>query len=385
MKIVNWQSHFTSHQYYTWVELQKLIDEEIVHVVAGTTSDVRKDQGWTSLDMSGLNVINFSGKGCWRQGVSIIKQYPEYIHVFGGFLTNKKYFCLMLYAAFHGCKVMIMDEPYAVKSVGYFSDNNRWLNSIKVFLRPLIYFGISKIFSNIADKKKISILAISVLAEEQFSKAGFSKEQVFPFGYFVPKQIGISHDHIHKNILELVFVGALLERKGLDLLITAVENLYDEGVKVSLDVYGAGDYKAYISSNSTCVHYKGKIPFGYSQSIIAKYDALVLPSRHDGWGVVVNEALLQGVPVIVSDSVGAKCLIEYANNAGLIFQCDAVDDLIRNIREFYLNPELRSDMKKSAKVVANNILPENAAIYLRDVLTHYYMGGPVRPKHLWLG
>lgn len=38
-------------------------------------------------------------------------------------------------------------------------------------------------------------------------------------------------------------------------------------------------------------------------------DVLILPSLHDGWGAVVNEAMTLGLYVIVSDRCGAKALI----------------------------------------------------------------------------
>ena len=118
--------------------------------------------------------------------------------------------------------------------------------------------------------------------------------------------------------------------------------------------------------------------------MIAKYDALVLPSRHDGWGVVVNEALLQGVPVIVSDHVGAKCLVELSSRAGLVFRCDEVDDLISKIRRFVFDSDLRDDMRKSAADIGERILPENAASYMYDVLNYYYQKKGRRPGAFWV-
>jgi len=384
MKIVNWQSHFTDHQYFTWKELQKLMDEEIIHVVAKITSEIRKNQGWTSLDLTGLDVINFSDKNWWGQGTGIIKQHPDYIHVFGGFWANKKYFLLMLYAVFQGCKVVVMDEPYATKSVGYFHDSNRGVNFIKVLMRPWLYSGVSKFLRLISNVKNFSILAISVRAEEQFLKAGFAKEQVFPFGYFVPRQGGIVQQSGQCEGVKLIFVGALLKRKGADLAVAAVESLCDEGIDVHLDIYGAGEPELLISHAFSCVSYKGTIPFGNAQAVIAKYDALVLPSRHDGWGVVVNEALLQGVPVIISDHVGAKCLVELSNSAGLVFRCEDVADLTSKIRHFSLDSKLRSDMRKFAGEVGSRILPENAASYMHAVLNFYYYDRGTRPDLLWV-
>ena len=117
--------------------------------------------------------------------------------------------------------------------------------------------------------------------------------------------------------------------------------------------------------------------------MIAKYDALVLPSRHDGWGVVVNEALLQGVPVIVSDHVGAKCLVESPGGAGLVFCCDDVNDLMLKIRRFVLDVDLRCGMKKSANHISNKLLPEHAARYMYDALNYYYNNKGSRPEPLW--
>lgn len=40
-----------------------------------------------------------------------------------------------------------------------------------------------------------------------------------------------------------------------------------------------------------------------------RFDVLVLPSRYDGWGAVINEALQRGLYVICSNRCGAKALV----------------------------------------------------------------------------
>ena len=383
MKIVNWQSYFTSHQYYTWIELQKIVDEKILHVVAATTGDVRKKQGWQSLDLSDLDVVYFEGKGWWRQGVSIIKRYPEHIHVFGGFWTNKKYFFLMLYAAYQKRRVVVMDEPYATKNVGYFYDGNKLINQMKVLMRPLLYASVAKILRMISDVKRFSIIAVSMRAVDQFLKAGFSHKQLYPFGYFIPK-LENSLQYLNQGeSVRLIFVGNLLKTKGIDLAAEAIYSLCDAGLDVCLDIYGTGDPKLLLREDLSCVSYKGVIPFGTAQSVISNYDALILPSRHDGWGVVINEALLQGVPVLVSDHVGAKCLVESPNNAGLVFRCEDVDDMKSKIRQFVTDSDLRSDLGESAKEVGKRILPDNAARYMLNAFNHYYYGKGGRPAPIW--
>ena len=56
---------------------------------------------------------------------------------------------------------------------------------------------------------------------------------------------------------------------------------------------------------------------------VAQYDCFVLPSRFDSFGMVVPEAMAVGVPALVTDRVGAKCIIEQHPDAGWIVPCDA--------------------------------------------------------------
>jgi glycosyltransferase involved in cell wall biosynthesis len=49
---------------------------------------------------------------------------------------------------------------------------------------------------------------------------------------------------------------------------------------------------------------------GEVRHAIAASDCCVVPSRHDGWGMVVNEALIAGTPVVCSDGCGAAAMID---------------------------------------------------------------------------
>ena len=68
-------------------------------------------------------------------------------------------------------------------------------------------------------------------------------------------------------------------------------------------------------------------------------DVFVLPSRHDGWGVVVNQALGAGLPLLCSDAVGAAHdLIESEVN-GLIFPAGNAAALLACLRRLATSPE----------------------------------------------
>jgi len=62
-------------------------------------------------------------------------------------------------------------------------------------------------------------------------------------------------------------------------------------------------------------------------------DVFVLPSFLDSWGMVVNEAMACGTPVIVSSNVGSRDLVNCQN--GFVFPAGDIDALAHQITECY--------------------------------------------------
>jgi glycosyltransferase involved in cell wall biosynthesis len=382
MKIVNWQPLFTDHQLYTWQALQEFVTEQIIHVVGTAASQTRAKQGWKSADLSGLDVVFLEGKDWWRHGVAIIRANPDAVHVFCGYWAERRYFPLIVYALWHKARVMIINESYSSESVGYLVEGGRILNSIKASLRPLLYRMATALLMTAARGVKPALLAISMRAVEQFKKAGWHAAQVFPFGYFVPSvPLSMPAHQQSGKAVRMVFVGSLLPRKGLDIAVAATTHCQQQGLPVTLDVYGFGDATKFITHETRGATYRGTIPFGQAQSVIAQYDVLILPSRHDGWGVVVNEALLQGVPVIASENVGARCLVE-ANEAGTIFRNGDVIGLQNILQQLSIEPNVLNQWRENAAKVKALIEPAVAAKYMHNVIMFYFYHADERPKLL---
>lgn len=153
------------------------------------------------------------------------------------------------------------------------------------------------------------------------------------------KMVGISDSNIHiaydsstspeckdKDIREIynlpgssqiiLFLGRLIDRKGCDLLIAAVEPLIRKDNNVVLLIGGDGESKEKceklvdklgISKN---VIFTGRISPSKRALYFKESDVFVLPSYIqngvlEAWGLTVNEALEQGTPVISTDAVGA--------------------------------------------------------------------------------
>jgi glycosyltransferase involved in cell wall biosynthesis len=123
----------------------------------------------------------------------------------------------------------------------------------------------------------------------------------------------------NKHTVDVLFSGQLIERKGADLLIAAFAHISDQVPELHLQLLGTGPALDGLvgiipSKLRDRIHFLGFQQPAAMPKIFAAVDIFVLPSRHDGWGVVVNEALGAGLPIIVSDRVGARDLVENGCN-----------------------------------------------------------------------
>lgn len=113
--------------------------------------------------------------------------------------------------------------------------------------------------------------------------------------------------------LRLLFVGRLIERKGLHLLLPALTRY----AKASWTLTVAGDgpeqerLRVYASQHHLPVEFIGFVPRTGLHELFANHDVFVFPSLNDEWGLVVGEALRTGLPVLGSVYSEAVCeLIE---------------------------------------------------------------------------
>jgi len=186
----------------------------------------------------------------------------------------------------------------------------------------------------------------------------------------------------------MVFVGQLIPRKGLDLLLDAFAPLFVQKQGVRLTVVGDGPLSLELKARAAglglgeAVSFEGTIPAGEVRARVASHDVLVLPSRWDGWGMVVNEAFSVGVPVIVSDRCGASDLIVNGVN-GFTFESGSVGALSDRLCQFAgLPPDSR--MVEEALATGLLITAHKAASYLINCVEHMIGVVESKPVPPWL-
>lgn len=120
-----------------------------------------------------------------------------------------------------------------------------------------------------------------------------------------------------------LFSGSLIHRKGVDLLARAFTRLLQDYPNVRLKLMGEGELHKTLRqefgsarNNIEILGFKdwSELPTYYHSA-----DVLCVPSRYDGWGLVVPEGLAAGLPVIATDQMGAAIeFIRTGENGWLI-------------------------------------------------------------------
>lgn len=144
--------------------------------------------------------------------------------------------------------------------------------------------------------------------------------------------------HVGREHFELLFLGQLIRRKGLDQTLHALAAVAEP--RIHLTIVGEGDQRAALQTLAASLGLAQQIEFaGYHQydalpRFLAAADALIVPSYEEIWGLVVNEGLAAGLPVLASQHAGAtRDLIDASN--GLVFDPLSLDQTVAAMGEVY--------------------------------------------------
>jgi len=118
----------------------------------------------------------------------------------------------------------------------------------------------------------------------------------------------------------LLYVGPLMERKGLEYLIKAMPNVLSEHPNTGLIVVGSGEEKPLLkiaNDQDVCDHiqFEGFVPEDKLPDYYRAADVFVFPSLLEGFGMVLVEAMASGLPVI---STTASAIPEVVGDSGLL-------------------------------------------------------------------
>lgn len=159
----------------------------------------------------------------------------------------------------------------------------------------------------------------------------------------------------------LLFVGNLKRLKGMDLLPEIMHRLGSD-----FELYYTGVDRQF---NGVSHLPNNMIPLGYIEDINAlvdlyqKSDALLFPTRVEGFGLVTLEAQACGCPVIATDGSSIPEVVEN-EKTGILCQKDDIDSFVDAVRELCNNHEIWRNMSRQGRERALRIFNEENAIDL---------------------
>uniref|UniRef100_UPI0030EE414A glycosyltransferase n=1 Tax=uncultured Winogradskyella sp. TaxID=395353 RepID=UPI0030EE414A len=246
----------------------------------------------------GITICNYSETTISAMQTEINEFKPDLIYIAGW--TNKQY--------------LKTAKSYKAKGVPVITGmDNQWLGTIKQHVASL--------FSHFLIRKYVTHIWVPGKPQYYYArKLGFKPQNILTGLYCADESIfeSINQTKHHK---QLIFVGRIVDHKGVEVLFEVVEDLLkSKDCNLKLHVIGSGPLEHLIPKHPNVTH----TPFVDPKEIpglLTNAGTFILPSLYEAWGVVVHEAALAGLPIVSTHQCGAatELLIDgfngYAYNA----------------------------------------------------------------------
>lgn len=360
-KIVFWQDVPSTHLSYFMSEIPNISPSISVCLIANSYfSDSRKQMGWEfANEYPNITIIIKPSK---MKALEILNR-ENTIHILSGF----KYF------------------PHSKLVLRHLNKNNIYGGFLMErpelwHFKGLLRKWFSPFIEGRFNKNAKFAFTFGQEAIDWYSKKLLDSSLVFPFLYTVPISTDEKSEALftpEPTALDVAFVGSLIQRKGIETLIQAL-TIVRHTRQINLHIIGDGPLKNNLTESFPLRNsYVRVIQYGFKPNKEARFalknaDLLILPSYYDGWGAVVNEALMAGTPVICSDACGSSQMITNYKN-GIIFPGNDSKRLADAIEYYLNNGKIDINTRQGIKVWAEeNISPKNAAKYFISKLTLIY-------------
>ena len=300
---------------------------------------------WESANFSDHDMVKtpfLPGKNPVKQAFFFLKsEQPDAVICVG---YNSKY----IWAMSLGCKLLKI--PCILYSVGWHNSKRGW--KFKEFAK---HYYVKNFFNG--------AIVTGERAAEYSERLGISKSKIFKVGNVVDnshfaKPYKFVTDDLPRDYF--LTVSRLSPEKNIDGLLKAYEIYYQNGGKWHLCIAGTGPIKDNLiksipPSIKGRIHWLGWVRYKDLPGIYQKSRCLILPSTYELWGLVVNEAMATGKPVLVSKMCGCQPELCHEGINGFSFDPEehnylaSLMDRMENMDQTKLN----SFGEASRKVITN--------------------------------
>lgn len=308
-------------------------------------AEAGRDESWYNIDCNNFKAIFLKNwdKPKWKVRTDVIKymKYANYDVAIAFEYSTPTALLFML-------TNIIIRKPYCINADGGFISSSKKAKSL-----------IKKFFI----KRAEGCLASGKNAGKYFIHYGAIENKIYYHNFTSLCKKDIIGDPIsfdNKNILKTelniplrktaISVGQFIYRKGFDVLIKAWKEINSE---YNLLIVGGGEKEKENRELIKELNLKNieiVVGFKKNEELIKYYkasDLFILPTREDTWGLVINEAMACGLPVITTDRciAGLELIKDYEN--GFIVPVERADILAKRIEEVLSDEKLATRMGKT--------------------------------------
>lgn len=215
--------------------------------------------------------------------------------------------------------------------------------------------------AGVAAYQKLYLRALPAISVPYYPEDGFQTTQE-------------TRSHQPGKEIEFLVVAQLIARKGIDVLLDACTALPKTGWH--LTIVGEGPKGNALKQRAHAfngrIRFIGNIAYAERHQVFAAADVLVMPTRWDGWGMVVPEALMHGLPVISTDKAMSAMEFVRNNHNGFLGPADSPGFLARAMTFFLQQDAPLYRFSDAATASVAHYLPPRGAQLLHDTLkTHH--------------
>ncbi|OYU67966.1 MAG: hypothetical protein CFE22_01245 [Cytophagaceae bacterium BCCC1] len=182
---------------------------------------------------------------------------------------------------------------------------------------------------------------------------------------------------IIKTSHNFIYVGRIIGVKNIPILVKAFQNIKSKIVEAEnwgLIILGNGlldeEIEKLIEVQNNLIYKFNAVDWQSVPKYFSQSDCLVLPSNSEPWGLVVNEAMICGLGVIVSDSCGCKDDLVQGN--GFVFKTGDQNSLENAMKSFVMDkPKLEIMKSKSLDIIKDFKVDEVAKRIINGIQRIY--------------
>jgi glycosyltransferase involved in cell wall biosynthesis len=352
MKLLIWTSIPTHHQSAFFAALRDQGIDVVVHYYHRLPPS-RLHLGWSAPSTlpRGERYVAAAATS-----LSLCPDWRERIHVLPGYART---FSLAL-----ALRLSVQCVPWVHWSEPSNPTNNwQWAKDV-----------VRSLYAWMINRRALGALAMGEMAQHDFLRWGVYPDRIRVVPYSIPPVTAPAvTTRKGAGAIRFLFLGERCERKGVDVLLQAFAEVQKRSQAAELILVGhdaSGGYYERLAAELrlSAATFCSSVPADDVGAVIAGCDVLVLPSRFDGWGMVLSEGASMQRALIASDACGAAYHVIEDGVAGFRVPAGDAGALARAMTVYCQSPTLVKEHGAASRALFEGLLPSVNALRMRRAI-----------------